>query len=197
MSKPKQIDDIFGPSLVPRYADLTQRMKTLFCEHIALCGIPSVAIKALNLRRGDVFEARKRDPEFKAAWDEAQALGIDAQEDEAARRAFEGYLEPVYYLGNVVGHVRKYSDGLAQFLLKGAKPEKFRERYEVEGSMTLENKLKDMSDAELQHMIMSKLRVVGVSVRTPETYEHEQARSEKQQQKALAVQIEDREPEPF
>lgn len=174
MPAKKEIDDIFGPALAPKYADLTEHMKAIFCEHIAMCGIPSVVIKALNLRRTDVFEARKRDPEFKAAWDEAQALGIDAQEDEAARRAFEGYLEPVYYLGKVVGHVRKFSDGLAQFLLKGAKPEKFRERYEVEGSMTLENKLKDMSDAELQHMIVSQLKLVGVSIRKPETYEHAQ-----------------------
>ena len=39
----------------------------------------------------------------------------------------------MYYKGEVVGTIRKYSDTLLIFLLKGALPEVYRERYEISG----------------------------------------------------------------
>lgn len=74
---------------------------------------------------------------FQAAHDEA----TDRLEQEARRRAVEGVDEPVYgsggqdgngrAIGTVhVGNIRKYSDALLMFLLKGSRPDKFRERYE-------------------------------------------------------------------
>ncbi len=61
-------------------------------------------------------------------------MGADLLEDEAVRRAKDGVEEPVYQGGKLVGHVQKYSDTLLIFLLKGAKPEKFRERSQHEFS---------------------------------------------------------------
>ena len=50
------------------------------------------------------------------------------------RRAVEGVEEPVgWYKGEAGGVVRKYSDTLLIFLLKGRKPEMYRERYEHSG----------------------------------------------------------------
>lgn len=77
------------------------------------------------------YRWRESDPDFAAAWDKAKAAGIEALEDEALRRAFEGTDKPVFYLGAEVGTIREYSDTLAIFLLKGAKPEKYRERTET------------------------------------------------------------------
>lgn len=48
------------------------------------------------------------------------------------RRAREGVDEPVFYQGDECGSVRKYSDTLAIFLLKGAMPEKYRENTRME-----------------------------------------------------------------
>ncbi len=46
-----------------------------------------------------------------------------------------GVLRPVFQGGKHVGDIREYSDTLLQFLLKGERPEKFRERYEVSGTV--------------------------------------------------------------
>ena len=53
---------------------------------------------------------------------------VSTGEDEAVRRAHDGVDEPVFYQGKACGVVRKYSDTLLIFLLKGRRPEKYRDR---------------------------------------------------------------------
>lgn len=69
---------------------------------------------------------------FKAAQEEAAEL----LEDEAVRRATEGTLEPVFYQGIKCGAVRRYSDGLMQFLLRGFKPDKYRQSIHADVNVT-------------------------------------------------------------
>lgn len=85
------------------------------------------------------YEWRDEDPAFAAAWERAKAIGMDALEDEATRRAFEGFDRPIVHQGVITATMREYSDTLAIFLLKGGKPEKYRERIDqnVNGSVTL------------------------------------------------------------
>jgi hypothetical protein len=52
-------------------------------------------------------------------------------EDEAVRRAYEGVEKPVCQMGKEVGVIREYSDTMLIFLLKGLRPAKYRERYDV------------------------------------------------------------------
>lgn len=77
--------------------------------------------------RQSVYDQRDSDPEFRAAWDNAVEAGTDKLEDEAHRRAHDGTEEPVYQGGELVGTIRKYSDTLTIFLLKGRRAEKFRD----------------------------------------------------------------------
>lgn len=93
----------------------------------------TTAAERADVGRATVYDHRKRDPDFAKAWDEAKEIGADALEDEAVRRAKEGTLKPVFQGGELVGHVREYSDTLLIFLLKGAKPAKYRERFELTG----------------------------------------------------------------
>ena len=71
-----------------------------------------------------------------------QPLGERAAEDqhhgeaEAHRRAFQGTTKPVFFQGGECGEIREYSDGLAQFLLKAHRPEKYRERSQVDNNIT-------------------------------------------------------------
>jgi len=74
-----------------------------------------------------------RCPEYKKAYRTLREEAINELETEARRRAFEGILEPVFYKGEVVGHVRKYSDLLLIFLLRGYKPKRYRENYRDRG----------------------------------------------------------------
>ena len=59
-------------------------------------------------------------------------------EAEAYRRAVEGWVEPVgWYKGKAGGTVRRYSDTLLIFTLKGLLPDRYRDR--VEGRSVLAN----------------------------------------------------------
>lgn len=66
-------------------------------------------------------------------------MGIHVAEAEAWKRATDGTVEDVYgALGNnqgtgVVGQKRVKSDTMLIFMLKGAAPEKYRERFEHSG----------------------------------------------------------------
>jgi hypothetical protein len=55
-------------------------------------------------------------------------------EDEAMRRAVDGWDEPVYQKGEQVGVVRKYSDSLLALLLRGRRPDVYRDNAQVQVS---------------------------------------------------------------
>lgn len=90
------------------------------------------ACKAVDIARQTAYDRREADAGFAARWEKALQLGVEGLEDEATRRAFEGTDKPVFYEGRPCGTIREYSDTLTIFLLKAHKPEKYRERYDVE-----------------------------------------------------------------
>lgn len=71
---------------------------------------------------------RRQSQEFADAWDQALECGNDFLEDEAVRRATEGVVKLVYHQGVVVGVQTEYSDSLLQFLLRGRRPDKYRDK---------------------------------------------------------------------
>ena len=102
-------------------------------------GNVSRACKAEGIGRRTAYEWRASDEAFARAWDEAVEAGLDELEQEAYRRAFKGTKKPVYQKGELVGHIQEYSDTLTIFLLKGGRPEKFRERVEHSGKVEVTN----------------------------------------------------------
>ena len=101
---------------------------------LASHGNVSQACQASRICRQHAYRIRNRNTQFRGAWDEAIETGLDGLEGEARRRAVEGWDEPVFgKLGpgqgtGQVGTVRKFSDTLLIFLLKGGRPEKYGER---------------------------------------------------------------------
>lgn len=96
--------------------------------------IPNVTAvrKLLGVSADSYYTARKKDPEFARRVKLAREAGYDMMEHEAHRRAVEGWVEPVFYRGELVAGedgkpvgVRRYSDTLLKFLLKHCKPKKF------------------------------------------------------------------------
>jgi hypothetical protein len=67
------------------------------------------AAEAAGVGRWACYDNRRRDPVFAAEWDKAVDLAADALEDEARKRAFAG------------------SDVLLMFMLKGLRPQRWRE----------------------------------------------------------------------
>lgn len=104
-----------------------------FLESLRLTGNVSEACRAADLGcRDTAYKLYRGDPEFARLWDEAVDEAMDRLEEEARRRAVDGTRRPVFYKGVQVGAVREYSDLLLIFLLKGGRPEKYRERAAVE-----------------------------------------------------------------
>ena len=88
------------------------------------------AAKKIRLSRGYMYQYRDAEENavFKRRWQEAEDEFLDKCEAECVRRAYSGYDEPVYYQGEEVGYVRKYSDRLLMFHLR-AKRAEFQEKH--------------------------------------------------------------------
>ena len=108
--------------------------KERFLRKLAKTGNIGYAAAYAKVARQTVYDRRNKEPEFAVAMIEARRIAQAYLEEEARRRAEEGWDEPVYYKGIVCGRVRKFSDTLLMFLLKANKPSKFRERTSVEHS---------------------------------------------------------------
>ncbi len=89
------------------------------------------ALQAAKAGRGWLYRWRLENADFKDAFEEARACGRESLIDEAMRRAYDGIEEPVFYKGDEVATVTKYSDSLLMFLIKQQDPS-YRERYEVD-----------------------------------------------------------------
>jgi hypothetical protein len=108
-----------------------------FLTHLALTGNTSLSAAAAKVDRTTVYKARAEDKDFAAQWADCLDQAADRLEAEALRRAVDGVDEPVFGSGGTgvgtieVGTIRRYSDTLLIFLLKGVRPDKFRERHHV------------------------------------------------------------------
>lgn len=126
-----------------------------FLEALATCGNVTSAAREAGITPRRLYQVRAKDEAFATEWDECAELGTQALEDEARRRAYEGVLEPVTSVKGIVHNddgtplmVRKYSDTLLIFLLKGSRPQKYRERSDVRVSGQLDiNSLAAEADA--------------------------------------------------
>jgi hypothetical protein len=105
-------------------ASWKQRFLTALMEH----GNVGLACMRAGIHRQTAYQARALHPEFARAWAEAKAHAVDRLEAEAYRRAVIG-VERKKLLGKRIITVREYSDQLLMFLLKGERPEKFRDQY--------------------------------------------------------------------
>ena len=105
-----------------------------FLDHLRLSANISASASAVSISSSAAYSLRERDADFRASWDEALEDAYDMLEAEARRRAFEGVDEPVFYQGMECGVIRKYSDSLAQFLLKGYRRRKFGDKTEITGA---------------------------------------------------------------
>lgn len=109
--------------------------QTAFLAAYAKTGNITVAANKAGINRGTHYEWVESDPDYAERFQDAGEEAADYLEAEARRRAVVGVEEPVgWYKGEPGGTVRKYSDTLLIFLLKGLRPEKFRERHSHEHS---------------------------------------------------------------
>lgn len=99
-----------------------------FLEAYALVGNVSDAASHAGVARTMHYEWLD-DPQYAEAFHHAREQAADRLEREAVKRATAGIEKAVWYKGEQVGTERHYSDVLLIFLLKGMRPEKFRDNY--------------------------------------------------------------------
>jgi hypothetical protein len=95
---------------------------------IALCGRMREAERLTGVDRRFHYLWRDKDPEYMPAFEHARSIACDEAEDEIFRRGISGIDHPLSFKGKLTGDViKQYSDLLAIFWMKGARPEKYRE----------------------------------------------------------------------
>lgn len=116
-----------------------------FLSAYAELGNVTAAAAAANIARSSHHNWMD-DPKYAEAFAEAHEEACDRLETEARRRAIEGVEEPVIHKGELcyvtdrqsrqkrVLTVKKLSDTLLIFLLKGARPDKYRDNSKIEHS---------------------------------------------------------------
>jgi hypothetical protein len=126
--------------------------KRAFLAALAETGIVTRAADAAGITTKTVYSLREVDEAFAEEWRLARESAADRMETEALRRALEGVEEPVFGSGGTgvgtveVGSIRRYSDTLLIFMLKGIRPEKYRERRELSGKLDGSLEVKNLAE---------------------------------------------------
>lgn len=113
-------------------SEFTEDRKVRFLEAFRETCNVTVAARKVGVSTSTVRKHRETDSLFDERFREAEAEGVDLLEHEAHRRAFKGTERGVYHKGELIDTVQEYSDTLAMFLLKSHRPEKYRERSQVD-----------------------------------------------------------------
>lgn len=113
---------------------VTPKRQSAFLAAIARTGNITIAAQAAHIDRRRHYEWLQNDPDgsYAAAFRAAEEEAVDLMEEAARQRAVDGWEEPVFYKGDQVAVIRKYSDVLLIFKLKGARPEKYKDRGQYE-----------------------------------------------------------------
>ncbi len=121
-----------------------------FLREFRKCGIVGKSCELARMGRSTFDGWMREDERFQRLYAAALDHAADLLEWEARRRAEHGWDEPVFQRGGQVGVIRKYSDNLMITLLKGMKPDVYKDR--TESSVTVKAALidpKTSTDAEL------------------------------------------------
>ena len=114
------------------YKKIRNPRKRAFLAALAHTGNVTQAADITDIARSAHYQWLEADPVYAAAYKDAMEQAAQRLEAEAKRRAVDGVEEPVFYQGKQCGVIKRYSDALLMFLLKGAMPDKYKERTSTE-----------------------------------------------------------------
>ncbi len=126
--------------------------KAIFLTVLTGSANVSESARATGWSRNNAYYHRDADAIFADAWAEAVEIAVDALEREAWRRGMEGVQEPLTHHGQITYKfdrerrefmtdekgdpipvtITKYDNRLMEILLKAHRPDKYRERHQVD-----------------------------------------------------------------
>lgn len=148
---------------------LTNSNRQKFLEVYSKIGNLTLAAKAAKVNRNTHY-LWLADPEYRHAFEQAHEEAVDLLVEEARRRAHEGWDEPIVYQGsfcypspkkggkpsNKPLSIRKFDSTLLMFLIKGARPEIYRDTWKGEikhsGAISAGPDLSNLTDAQLEQL---------------------------------------------
>jgi hypothetical protein len=105
---------------------VAMRWRAAWLAFYAMSGSKAMACRSAKVCHHTADYHIKNDPDFAALADAAKAHAIDLVHTRCFQRALEGDVEPVYWQGIVVGHVRKFDSKLQIEMLRAHMPNKFK-----------------------------------------------------------------------
>lgn len=110
------------------WPDVPRPWMKKFLNALTFRPVIAFACRSVKVSDESVRLWREREPAFDAAVERALRLGRDTVEEAALIRAVDGVPKAIFgKQDQIIGVEMKYSDGLAEMLLKGYQPERFRE----------------------------------------------------------------------
>lgn len=138
-----------------------------FLAAYAKCGVLRKAAEFAGCTRRSHYDWM-HDPEYAQQFADAHENAMDLLEEECRRRGAEGWEEPVVYQGGLCYPVvdgkpskkplmiRKYDSQLLMFMLKGGRPEKYRDTWKGEikhsGNVAASVDLSKLSDEHFEQL---------------------------------------------
>lgn len=114
------------------YKFIRAKEKNKFLNWVVELGTVSAAARKMGLSRQAHYFWMHEDSDYRRAYQRAREMANDLIEEEAYRRGVEGEEVEIYYKGEKVGTKKVYSDTLLAILLKGAFPDKYKDRVQEE-----------------------------------------------------------------
>lgn len=100
-----------------RHDGWTPQRQRAFLRALSETGCVRDACARARISTTSAYRMRRRSEAFDRAWRRALAKVAPTIEQAAFQRAVNGWEEPVWHGGKIVGHRRRYSDGLLRLLL--------------------------------------------------------------------------------
>jgi hypothetical protein len=107
-------------------ARAAMRWRPRFLKALAMACSLTDALKAAHVCFNTVRAHERSDPEFAAQLKDAEQEGAELLHSVCWKSAIEGNVEPVFFQGQIVGHIRKYDSRMQIELLRAHMPHLFK-----------------------------------------------------------------------
>lgn len=149
----------------PGWESLTQNQRIFLRAYEQIGGVQKAAVNC-GLSRAIHAKWKRESDEYRAAFNDLRIDVLESLEKEAYRRAVTGVKEPVFHQGEVCGHVRKYSDSLLIFLLKGNNPKKYRDQFkghiQIDGGVDHHMRYEALIAPDFLEQMLEAAKKIGV-----------------------------------